>query len=55
MRSALSASSSPSSAFARAAAALIRPSQRATGIGIGSPEIGKLPIALLVSAPQSSW
>ncbi len=54
IRSALPASRSPNSAFTRAAAALIRPSQRATGIGIGSPEIGKLPIALLVSAPQSS-
>ena len=54
MRSALSASSSPSSAFTRAAAALIRPSQRATGAGIGSPETGKLSTALRVSAPQSS-
>src|SRR5262245_12104694 len=53
IRSALSSSSSPSSAFARAAAALIRPSQRATGAGIGSPETGKLPIAFSVSPPQS--
>ena len=54
IRSALSASSSPSSAFARAAAALIRPSQRATGTGIGSPETGKLATALRVSPPHSS-
>ena len=54
MRSALSSSSRPSSAFTRAAAALIRPSQRATGAGIGSPETGKLSIALRVSGPQSS-
>ena len=53
MRSALSASSSPSSAFTRAAAALIRPSQRATGAGIGSPETGKLSTALRgLAAPQ---
>jgi len=37
MRSALSRSSRPRSAFARAAAPLMRPSQRATGGGIGSP------------------
>ena len=37
MRCAMSASRRPRSAFARAAAALIRPSQRATGGGIGSP------------------
>src|SRR5438046_1416355 len=54
IRSALSASSNPSSPFTRAAAALIRPSQRATWTGIGSPETGKLPIALVVSLPQSS-
>src|SRR5207302_8539483 len=54
MRSALSASSSPRSAFTRAAAPLMRPSQRATGAGIGSPETGKLAIAFVVSAPQSS-
>ena len=53
MRSALSASSSPSSALTRAAAALIRPSQRATGTGIGSPETGKFPTAFVVSPPQS--
>ena len=46
MRSATSASRSPSSAFTRAAAALIRPSQRATGVGIGSPETGKFATAL---------
>jgi hypothetical protein len=54
IRSALSASSRPSSPFTRAAAALIRPSQRATGAGIGSPETGKLTTALLVSAPHNS-
>ena len=54
IRSALPASSRPSSAFTRAAAALIRPSQRATGAGIGSPETGKLSIALAVSPPHSS-
>jgi hypothetical protein len=32
----------------------MRPSQRATGAGIGSPETGKLTTALLVSPPQSS-
>src|ERR671935_2271305 len=52
IRSALSASRSPSSAFTRAAAALMRPSQRATEDGIGSPETGKLATALSVSAPQ---
>src|SRR4051794_22114508 len=54
IRSAFSPSRSPSSAFARAAAALIRPSQRATGAGIGCPETGKLSTALRVSPPQSS-
>ena len=54
IRSALSASSSPSSAFTRAAAALIRPSQRATGTGIGSPETGKFATAFRVSPPHSS-
>src|SRR5215208_2379649 len=53
IRSALSASSSPSSAFARAAAPLIRPSQRATWTGIGSPETGKFAIAFVVSPPHS--
>jgi len=54
MRSALSPSSSPRSALTRAAAPLIRPSQRATGAGIGSPETGKLATAFAVSPPQSS-
>ena len=54
MRSALSGSRSPSSALTRAAAALIRPSQRATGTGIGSPATGKFSIAFRVSEPQSS-
>src|SRR5437764_3373881 len=53
MRCALSSSSRSSSEFTRAAAALIRPSQRATGVGIGSPETGKFAIALVVSPPQS--
>jgi hypothetical protein len=55
MRSALSASSWPSSAFVRAAAALMRASQRTTEVGTVSPETGKLSIALRVSPPQSSW
>src|SRR5919204_386545 len=55
IRSALSSSSSPSSAFTRAAAPLMRPSQRATGTGIGSPETRKFSIALRVSPPQRSW
>ncbi len=54
IRCALSASRRPSSPFTRAAAALMRPSQRATGAGMGSPETGKLPTALRVSPPQSS-
>ncbi len=54
IRSARSGSSSPSSAFTRAAAALIRPSQRTTGVGIGSPDTGKLATAFVVSPPQSS-
>jgi hypothetical protein len=33
---------------------LIRPSQRATGGGIGSPETGKFTTAFVVSPPQSS-
>src|SRR4051812_9294886 len=32
----------------------MRPSQRATGTGIGSPETGKLATAFVVSPPQSS-
>src|SRR3712207_7058102 len=39
-----SASSRPSSAFARAASPLMRPSHRTTATGTRSPEIGKLPI-----------
>src|SRR4051794_3307370 len=54
MRSALSRSSRPSSAFTRAAAPLMRPSQRATEAGIGSPETGKFATAFVVSVPQSS-
>ena len=54
IRRAFSSSSRPSSPLTSAAADLIRPSQRATGIGIGSPETGKLAIALRVSPPQSS-
>ena len=46
-------SSSPSSAFTRAAAALMRPSQCTTAAGIGSPETWKLATALSVSPPQS--
>ncbi len=54
IRSATSGSSSPSSAFTRAAAPLIRPSQRTTGIGTRSPDTGKFSTALRVSPPQSS-
>src|SRR5690349_12499674 len=54
IRAALSASSRPRSPLTRAAAALIRPSQRATEAGIGSPETGKFAIAFVVSPPQSS-
>src|SRR3954453_23884790 len=54
IRSALSPSSRSRSALTRAAAPLIRPSQRATSTGIGSPETGKLPTAFVVSPPQSS-
>src|SRR4051794_5566679 len=53
MRSARSPSSSPSSALTRAAAPLMRPSQRTTETGTRSPEIGKLSTALVVSPPQS--
>src|SRR3990172_10078836 len=55
MRSAISRSSNSRSAFTRAAAALIRPSQRATGMGMGSPETGKLPTAFSVSPPHRGW
>jgi hypothetical protein len=54
MRSALSRSRSPRSAFAWAAAPLMRPSQRATGVGMGSPETGKFATAFADSPPQSS-
>src|SRR4051794_1915527 len=54
MRSAMSESSLPSSAFVRAAAALMRPSQRTTGTGTRSPETGKFATAFVVSPPQSS-
>src|SRR4051794_30541114 len=54
MRSATSASRRPRSAFTRAAVALIRPSQRMTGTGIGCPDTGKLATAFFVSPPQSS-
>src|SRR3954451_3530836 len=53
-RSASSPSSSSSSPFTRAAVALIRPSQRITGTGIGCPDTGKLATAFVVSPPQSS-
>ena len=46
-----SASSSPSSAFTRAAAPLMRPSQWMTDSGTVSPEIGKLSTAFVVSPP----
>ena len=49
-----SASSSPSSALARAAAPLMRPSQRTTDTGTRSPDTGKLSTALRVSPPHSS-
>ncbi len=54
IRSAFSRSSRPRSALTWAAAPLIRPSQRATGAGMGSPETGKLATAFAVSPPQSS-
>jgi hypothetical protein len=54
IRSAISSSSSPSSAFTRAASALMRPSQRTTGAGTRSPDTGKFSIAFEVSDPQSS-
>src|SRR3954447_12143887 len=53
MRSARSRSSLPSSAFVRAAAALMRPSQRTTPAGTRSPETGKFSTAFVVSPPQS--
>src|SRR3954453_14334749 len=53
MRSARSRSSLPRSAFVRAAAALMRPSQRTTPTGTRSPETGKLSTAFVVSPPHS--
>ena len=44
-------SSLPRSAFARAAAPLMRPSQWMTEAGTVSPEMGKLSTAFLVSPP----
>ena len=55
MRFARSASSRPRSALARAAAPLMRPSQRTTATGTRSPDTGKLSTALRVSPPQSSF
>src|SRR3954466_5033594 len=52
-RSATSRSSLPSSALVRAAAALMRPSQRTTETGTRSPETGKFATAFVVSPPQS--
>src|SRR4051794_14684696 len=52
-RSAMSESSLPSSALVRAAAALMRPSQRTTETGTRSPETGKFATAFVVSPPQS--
>src|SRR4051812_30085863 len=54
IRSAISASSRPRSALTRAAVALMRPSQRMTGTGIGWPLTGKLATAFVVSPPHSS-
>src|SRR5690242_16115507 len=54
MRCARSPSSRPSSAFARAAAPLMRPSQRTTATGTRSPDTGKFATALRVSPPHSS-
>ena len=54
IRCASSESSRPRSAFARAAAPLIRPSQRTTATGTRSPETGKFATALRVSPPHSS-
>src|SRR3954451_21384518 len=54
MRSASSWSSRPRWALTRAAVALMRPSQRITGTGIGLAETGKFATALVVSPPQSS-
>ncbi len=53
MLSAMSESSFPRSALARAAAALMRPSALITGAGMGCPETGKFSTAFSVSEPQS--
>ena len=53
IRSASAASSSPRSALARAAAPLMRPSQRTTATGTRSPETGKFATAFVVSPPHS--
>jgi hypothetical protein len=53
IRSATSASSSPRSAFTRAAAPLIRPSWRTTATGTRSPDTGKFATAFVVSPPHS--
>ena len=53
IRSARSWSRRSSSPLTRAAAPLIWASQRTTPTGTVSPEIGKLPIALVVSPPHS--
>ena len=51
-RAAIAGSSRPSSTFDVCGGPLDCPSQRATETGIGSPETGKFPIALVVSPPQ---
>src|SRR4051794_39041105 len=53
IRSATAESSRPSSALARAAAPLIRPSHCTTDTGTRSPEMGKLATAFVVSPPHS--
>ena len=53
IRSARSPSSRPSSALVRAAAPLMRPSQRTTGTGTRSPDTGKFATAFVVSPPHS--
>ena len=54
IRCARSPSSRPRSAFARADAPLMRPSQRTTATGTRSPDTGKFATALRVSPPHSS-
>src|SRR5690349_21464333 len=53
IRSARAGSRPPSSPLTSAAAALIRPSQRTTGIGTRSPETGKFSTAFVVSPPHN--